>query len=337
MAPVDQGATLDKAEPIMANSTGSASANTTTTQPDASALAHLLPPSWKTQVTTWLAEDTPSFDYGGYVVGDVERTATLWAKSPGMLAGRPFVTEAFVQCGCTIEWLSDEGASLNGFSTTSGTPAPSASHAAKTAVAKVRGPARGILLAERIALNTLCRCSGIASRSAALVASLRAAGYQGIVAGTRKTTPGFRLVEKYGMLVGGADTHRLDLSAMVMLKDNHVWSRGSISEAVASARAVAGFSLKIEVEVQSEAEADEAIQAGADVVMLDNFDGPGVQKTAASLRQRWAGKRHFLLETSGGLTADNVAAYVCSDIDIISTSSIHQGVAHVDFSLKIEH
>ncbi|PHH67956.1 hypothetical protein CDD82_958 [Ophiocordyceps australis] len=229
---------------------------------------------------------------------------------------------------------ADEGAALNGFCAGGSS---SVSQTAKTAVATVRGPARGILLAERIALNTLCRCSGIASRSAALVASLRAVGYQGIVAGTRKTTPGFRLVEKYGMLVGGADTHRVDLSAMVMLKDNHIWSRGSISEAVASARAVAGFSLKIEVEVQSEAEADEAIEAGADVVMLDNFDGPGVQETAARLKQRWAAKRHFLLEISGGLTADNVAAYVCNDIDIISTSSIHQGVAHVDFSLKIEH
>ncbi|KAG6287392.1 nicotinate-nucleotide diphosphorylase (carboxylating), partial [Claviceps aff. purpurea] len=81
-----------------------------------------------------------------------------------------------------------------------------------------------------------------------MVRLVRQAGYKGILAGTRKTTPGFRLVEKYGMLIGGADAHRMDLSSMVMLKDNHVWSRGSITEAVAAARAVAGFSLKIEVE-----------------------------------------------------------------------------------------
>ncbi|KFG81136.1 nicotinate-nucleotide pyrophosphorylase [Metarhizium anisopliae] len=165
---------------------------------------------------------------------------------------------------------------------------------------------------------------------------VRGAGYAGVLAGTRKTTPGFRLVEKYGMLVGGADGHRMDLSAMVMLKDNHVWSRGSITDAVRAAKAVAGFSVKVEVEVQSEEEADEAIAAGADVVMLDNFTGDGVRAAARSLKERWAG-RSFLLEVSGGLTGDNVEAYVCNDVDIISTSSIHQGVPHVDFSLKIEH
>lgn len=98
----------------------------------------------------------------------------------------------------------------------------------------------------------------------------RAASYSGIIAGTRKTTPGFRLVEKYGMLVGGIDPHRYDLSSMVMLKDNHIWSKGSIPKAVSAARSVCGFSLRIEVEVRDEAEAVQAIEAGADVVMLDN-------------------------------------------------------------------
>lgn len=145
---------------------------------------------------------------------------------------------------------------------------------------------------------------------------------------------------------------------MVMLKDNHVWSRGSITDAVKAAKAVAGFSMKIEVEVQSEDEANEAIAAGADVVMLDNFTGDGVKVAARSLREKWRGQqKEFLIEVSGGLTRDNVAPYVCNgklklyrilfnswvfanmmlDIDIISTSSIHQGVPHIDFSLKIEH
>ncbi|KAI9897902.1 hypothetical protein N3K66_007758 [Trichothecium roseum] len=291
--------------------------------------AHLLPPSWKTSVTAWLSEDTPAFDYGGFVVGEVPRRATLWAKSRGTLAGRPFFDEVFAQCGCAVEWHATEGDDLD--------PSASNGDGAKVKVATVTGPARGILLGERVALNALARCSGIATRSSHLVGLARQAGYTGIVAGTRKTTPGFRLVEKYGMLVGGADAHRMDLSSMVMLKDNHVWSRGSITDAVRAARAAAGFSVKIEVEVQSEAEADEAVAAGADVVMLDNFSGEGVRAAAAGIRARWAGKRHFLLEVSGGLTADNVASYVCNDIDIISTSSIHQGVPHVDFSLKIEH
>ncbi|KAG6000817.1 hypothetical protein E4U21_004960 [Claviceps maximensis] len=297
--------------------------------------AHLLPPGYKAQITSWLAEDTPSFDPAGYVVGDHARTATLWAKSSGVLAGRPFFDEVFAQTGCVVTWHVPEGTQLpvpsSPSSSSSSSPTP------RLRCATVTGPARAILLGERVALNTLARCSGIATQSARMVRLVRQAGYTGILAGTRKTTPGFRLVEKYGMLVAGADPHRMDLSSMVMLKDNHVWSRGSITEAVAAAKAVAGFSLKIEVEVQSEAEADEAIGAGADVVMLDNFSGDAVRLAAASLRERWKGKRHFLLEVSGGLTAENVRDYVCNDIDIISTSSIHQGVPHVDFSLKIEH
>jgi nicotinate-nucleotide pyrophosphorylase (carboxylating) len=264
--------------------------------------AHLLPPSWKTQVTAWLAEDTPSFDYGGYVVGESERTATLWGKSDGVIAGRPFFDEVFTQCGCTVTWHAEEGSAVETSKHKDG----------KMEVATVKGPVRGILLGERVALNTLARCSGIASRSRELVDKLRKAGYTGVLAGTRKTTPGFRLVEKYGMLVGGADAHRHDLSSMIMLKDNHVWSRGSITDAVKAAKAVAGFSLKIEVEVQSEEEADEAISAGADVVMLDNFSGDGVKIAAKSLKERWKGQRHFLLEVSGGLRSDNVEPYVCN-------------------------
>lgn len=139
---------------------------------------------------------------------------------------------------------------------------------------------------------------------------VRKAGYEGILAGTRKTTPGFRGVEKYGMLVGGVDGHRFDLSSMIMLKDNHIWARGSITGAVKAARAAGGFALKIEVEVDSERGADEAIEAGADIIMLDNFDGPGLKVAARSIKSRWAGKKHFLLECSGGLTPDNVETYI---------------------------
>ena len=168
-----------------------------------------------------------------------------------------------------------------------------------------------------------------------MLSLVRDAGYSNILAGTRKTTPGFRLVEKYGMLVGGCDTHRIDLSAMTMLKDNHVVAAGSITRAVKAAKAAAGFAIKVEVECQSEAEADEAVAAGADVVMLDNFTGEGVKVAARGLKERWGGRREFLTEVSGGLTEANVADFVCNDVDVISTSSIHQGVPHVDFSLKI--
>lgn len=288
-------------------------------------LADLLPSHFTTEVTAWLAEDTPSFDYGGFVVGSAPRTAQLLCKSSGILAGMPFFDEVFRQLDCKVEWHQNEGSYID--TTTSG----------KVKIATVSGPTRKLLLGERVALNTLARCSGVATKSRQLLDMVRNAGYTGIIAGTRKTTPGFRLVEKYGMLVGGIDGHRHDLSSMIMLKDNHIWAKGSITKAVKAARAVGGFALKIEVECQSEAEADEAIEAGADIVMLDNFDGEGIKVAARSLKQRWQGKREVLLESSGGLTEHNVKAYINNDIDIISTSSVHQGVPHVDFSLKIDH
>lgn len=209
--------------------------------------------------------------------------------------------------------------------------------------ATVRGPVRKILLGERVALNTLARCSGIATKSSSLVSLLQNHSAKvPILAGTRKTTPGFRVVEKYGMLVGGADPHRHDLSSMTMLKDNHIWSKGSITNAVKAAKAVGGFALKVEVECQSEAEAAEAILAGADIVMLDNHTPEQAHVAASNLKKRFredttGGPRAFLIEISGGITEENITSFVGSDVDIISTSSIHQGVGYVDFSLKIAH
>ncbi|OJD35927.1 nicotinate-nucleotide diphosphorylase [Diplodia corticola] len=282
-------------------------------------VAHLLPQTYKRQVSEWLEEDTPSLDYGGFVVGEEMAEARLLGKSKGVLAGVPFFDEVFKQLDCTVEWHIQEGEAFE-----------PVKHCAT-----VRGPVRKVLLGERVALNTLARCSGIATKSSSLLVLLRAAGYRNTLAGTRKTTPGFRLVEKYGMLVGGCDAHRHDLSTMTMLKDNHIWAcQGSITKAVHAAKAAGGFSVKVEVECQSFAEADEAIAAGADVVMLDNFTGDGVKKCARQLKEKW-GRGKALVEVSGGLTEENVEAYVCDDVDVVSTSSIHQGVKHVDFSLKI--
>ncbi|KAM0750335.1 nicotinate-nucleotide diphosphorylase [Meredithblackwellia eburnea MCA 4105] len=296
----------------------------------------LLPPSWKSVITQWLAEDTPSFDFGGFVVGQGEEQAILWGKSEGVLAGVPFVDEIFAQLGCSIVWHLEEGAAV---SPTSETP--------KIKVATVTGPARCLLLGERVALNTLARCSGIAWKSRKVLQLARKAGYNGIIAGTRKTTPGFRVVEKYGMLVGGVDMHRYDLSSMVMLKDNHIWSKGSITQAVHAAKSVAGFALRVHVECQSLAEAREAIAAGADIIMLDNFTPTDLRVAAAALKKDWvdAGGDKFagsgvakrcLVEVSGGLTEENLEESLCNDVDIYSTSAIHQGVSTVDFSLKVQ-
>ncbi|KIM33793.1 hypothetical protein M408DRAFT_325393 [Serendipita vermifera MAFF 305830] len=283
--------------------------------------SHLLPPSWKSQVTVWLQEDTPSFDYGGFVVGEAEKTAFLLGKGKetAVLAGVPFVDEIFAQLGCTVEWHMAEGETFEPIKR----------------VATITGKARFLLLGERVALNLLARCSGIATKSRRFRDIARSNGYKGVIAGTRKTTPGFRLVEKYGMMVGGIDAHRHDLSSMIMLKDNHIWSCGSISNAIATARQAGGFSLLLDVEVRTEAEADEAIEAGADVIMLDNMEGDLLLQTARRLREKWSGKR-FLLETSGGIEENNLRERAVNEIDILSTSAVHQSVQHIDFSLKIQ-
>ncbi|ODV93983.1 hypothetical protein PACTADRAFT_4876 [Pachysolen tannophilus NRRL Y-2460] len=292
--------------------------------------AHLLPINgkWKEDITSWISEDIPSFDYGGYVVGAKINTAILYCKSDGVLSGVPFADEVANQCGLKVEWLVQEGLFLK----------PSETENGKIIIAKVEGPVKDLLIAERLFLNILARCSGIATQSFLTIAKAREVGYTGIIAGTRKTTPGLRLLEKYSMLVGGCDTHRYDLSSMVMLKDNHIWSTGSITKAVENAKKVIGFSTKIEVEVQSEKEAEEAIEAGADIIMLDNFSGEDLKMTAINLKNKYNGQnKKFLLECSGGLTLQNLAQYLCNDIDIYSSSSIHQGTPIIDFSLKIDH
>ncbi|KAI8894574.1 Quinolinate phosphoribosyl transferase [Globomyces pollinis-pini] len=286
--------------------------------------SHLLP-SIHATVAQWLAEDTPSFDYGGFVVGDTIQSATLYAKSNGILAGVPFFNEVFAQVNCKVEWLIKEGQPV--------VPGPSG----KLPVAKVTGAARQLLLGERPALNMLARASGIATRAKQLRDVKDRLNWKGVIAATRKTTPGFRLVEKYASLVGGVDPHRMDLSSMIMLKDNHIWSHGSITAAVKQARSVGGFSLKIEVECGSEAEADEAILAGADIIMLDNFDGPGIHICANSLKTKYKNTHHFLIEGSGGLTLDNVEPYMSPHVDVLSFGSITQSVPHIDFSLKVDH
>ncbi|KAH9013815.1 Quinolinate phosphoribosyl transferase [Lactarius pseudohatsudake] len=262
----------------------------------------------------------------------------LGSKRAGaVLAGTPFVKYSASSTARTfalgVEWNVPEGDEFEPIK-----------H-----VATVRGKARYLLLGERIALNLLARTPLRSKRTKDLAESY---GFRRIIAGARKTTPGiytapwtfppnaglllgFRLVEKYGMIVGGIDPHRFDLSNMIMLKDNHIWSAGSVTAAITRAREVGGFSLLLDVEVRDE-EANEAIAAGADVIMLDNIEGDELVSVARRLRDRWEGKgKKFLLETSGGITEGNLRERAISGIDILSTSFVHQSVQHIDFSLKI--
>nr|XP_012619700.1 nicotinate-nucleotide pyrophosphorylase [carboxylating] isoform X3 [Microcebus murinus] len=178
-------------------------------------LALLLPPTTLAALAdSWLQEDCPGLNYASWVAGAAPSQAALWAKSPGVLAGRPFFDAIFAKLNCQVSWFFPEGSKL----------VPVAK------VAEVRGPAHSVLLGERVALNMLARCSGVASAAAAAVEAARGTGWTGHVAGTRKTTPGFRLVEKYGLLVGGAATHRYDLGGLVMVKDNHIVAAGGVEK-----------------------------------------------------------------------------------------------------------
>lgn len=284
--------------------------------------SQLLPAHVEDTVKKWIEDDMPSFDVGGLVVGGGEMSAKLLMKSPGVFAGKPFVDLVFKILQCKVEWTDEvkEGNYVK------------ASSSSKKVLATVTGPVNKLLQGERTALNTISRCSGVATSSKFAVEQAKNNGWTGLVAGTRKTTPGFRIVEKYGLLVGGAATHRLDLSQMVMLKDNHIWAAGSITQAVQLAKKAAGFSQKIEVECQSLQEAQEAASAGADVVMLDNFEPDQLKLDAATLKGQFS---HLLIEASGGITVDTMNEYLSEHIDIISQGKLTQGYPAIDYSLKI--
>eukprot|EP00914_Ancora_sagittata_P031817 GHVO01064508.1.p1 GENE.GHVO01064508.1~~GHVO01064508.1.p1 ORF type:complete len:307 (+),score=22.54 GHVO01064508.1:257-1177(+) len=271
-------------------------------------------------VREWLKEDTPSFDYGGFVVGEKEESAVLLCKSPGVVSGIPFFNAVFEELNCQVKWVHTEGTfidpSLEGPQT----------------VATIRGKVRNLLLGERVALNCITRCSGVSSLARRLAQKGKDVEWHGEVAGTRKTTPGFRMVEKYALLVGNMATHRYDLSSMIMLKDNHIWTAGDIPKAVAAAKSVGGFSTKIEVECRSVEEGKLAAGAGADVVMLDNFAPKALHEAAAQLKEVYP---HIVIESSGGITEERLTEYMGPHIDVISLSRVTQGYDVVDFSFKI--
>ena len=284
-------------------------------------LEHLLPPGYKDEIKKWIKDDCPTFDIGGYVVGDKIENAHLYCKDSCILAGKPYASAVFEYLELDVVWFYNEGDVINIDEKNK-----------KIKIAIIKGKCRNILLAERTALNTISRASGIATIAKEAVDIGKRMNWQGTIAGTRKTTPGFRNVEKYALLVGGAATHRYDLSQMVMLKDNHIWSCGNITEAVKKARNVAGFSMKIEVECQSVEEACEAASAGADIVMLDNFTHETIHTAARQVKEKYP---NVLLEASGGITTDNAHLYMGPSIDIISRGNLTQGYKCIDFSLKI--
>lgn len=225
--------------------------------------------------------------------------ALIVAESPLVVAGTEVARAAFL--------LLDPAARV------ACRVAPGVEAAPGTTVMEIAGSAAALLAAERTALNFLARLSGIATLTRQCVRAVEGTG--ATVYDTRKTTPGLRLLEKQAVACGGGRNHRLGLDTGVMIKDNHLALAGGVAPAVRAARAALGAGVPIEVEVESLAGLDEAIGAGADIILLDNMPPPAVAEAVARAR---AGGRRIELEASGGITPENIRVYAETGVDRIS-------------------
>lgn len=196
----------------------------------------------------------------------------------------------------------------------------------------VRGPARALLSAERIALNLAQRMSGVATQARHYVEALPP-GSPVRITDTRKTTPGLRALERYAVRVGGAHNHRDNLGSAVMIKDNHIVAAGGITTAIVRARKRAPHTSRIEVEVASLVEFDEAVAAGADVIMLDNFRLEDVRIAAERARALHRGRP--LLEVSGGITLERIRELAEAGVDVISVGALTHSAKAADIALDL--
>jgi nicotinate-nucleotide pyrophosphorylase (carboxylating) len=192
----------------------------------------------------------------------------------------------------------------------------------------VEGTMAGLLTAERTALNFLQRLSGIATKTRALVNQLK--NSETTLVDTRKTTPGLRVLEKYAVRMGGAGNHRMGLYDGVLIKDNHIAACGGIKNAVAAARLGVSHLVKIEVEVSDFNQLRQALEAEADIIMLDNMGPEKINKAVALVDGR------AKIEVSGNITADNIAQVAKSGVDLISVGALTHSAVAVDLSMKIE-
>ncbi len=236
----------------------------------------------------------------------------LYAKEEGVLAGMDAADRVFhlLDAGIIFQMKKTDGCTV--------LPGEK--------IAEIKGNTRAILSGERVALNILQRMSGIATKTHRMCELVR--DYPVRITDTRKTLPGFRMLDKYSVTVGGGVNHRMNLSDLVMIKDNHIAAVGSIARAVSLAKDKAPFPVKIEVEVENLCQLEEAIQAEADIVMLDNMDTGEMKKAVAFADHR------VLLEASGNVDEDRIAAIAQTGVDIISCGALTHSVRALDISLK---
>ena len=266
------------------------------------------------QVRDALAEDVGGGDVTAALIAAGERArATVISRSAGVFCGGPWIVEvcAQVDAGIVVEWCVDDGDEI----------------AQGTVLFRLSGPARSLLTAERTLLNFTQLLSGTAT--AARRCARAVAGTSTRILDTRKTVPGLRAAQKYAVAVGGAHNHRMGLFDAFLIKENHIRAAGGIREAVRRARA-AHPDLSVEVEVEDLDELREALAAGPDCVMLDNFT---VEEMAVAVRANDTATR---LEASGGLEPEDLAAVAQSGVDYISVGSITKRVEPLDLSMRFD-
>ncbi|MBU1228216.1 MAG: carboxylating nicotinate-nucleotide diphosphorylase [Actinobacteria bacterium] len=247
------------------------------------------------------------------IPADATATAAVVAREAGTIAGLGIACSAFglLDDRVQVDILVADGTAVE----------------AGTVVAAIRGPARAILSAERVALNLLGRLSGIATLTARITSAVEGTG--AAIACTRKTTPGLRLLEKYAVRAGGGVNHRFGLDDAVLIKDNHVAVAGGVAAAVAAARRSVGHLVKIEIEVGTLDQLAEALEAGADAVLLDNM-GPDDLCRAVEMNSG-----RVPLEASGGITPGNVREIAETGVDVISMGWLTHSVESLDVALDV--
>ncbi|NGQ96447.1 carboxylating nicotinate-nucleotide diphosphorylase [Brevibacillus sp. SYP-B805] len=267
------------------------------------------------KIEEWLQEDIGFGDITtmSTIPADEGGVGILYAKEAGMIAGLPVAGQVFATVDPSLRFQPavEEGALVE----------------KGQRIAEVSGSVRSILSGERLALNLLQRLSGIATRTHAYVQAV--AGTKARVVDTRKTTPGLRFLEKYAVRVGGGHNHRFALYDAVMIKDNHIKGAGGITQAVAAARRAIPHTMTIEVETESLAQVEEALQAGADIIMLDNMP-LAMMKQAVEL----IGGR-AVVEASGGVTLETIRAIAETGVDVISVGALTHSVRALDISLDL--
>lgn len=246
------------------------------------------------------------------IPADARATATLLAKSPGVVAGLDVAALAFRLLDPEARWQPrvEDGVQIGN------KPTP---------LAEVVGSARALLTAERVALNFLQRMSGVATITNRYVQ--RVAGTEARIADTRKTTPGLRMLEKYAVRVGGGFNHRIGLYDAVLIKDNHIRAAGGIGRAVSQARAQAPHTAKIEVEATSLAQVEQALTAGADIILLDNMDIATMRQAVQTVGGR------AVTEASGGLTEGRLAEVAATGVQVLSIGALTHSAPAMDISL----